>query len=311
MMAAGHGSMWTAGRTHRPAVKQMQMQPDQGRTMTSFMQYGSLTRSRPTIRRLAIGALTCSAVMLTAQTAQANHRMADGTLCPHAAGTPVPGESAPAPGPERSASSAPIGSTGAAAPVPAVRPAAKPASKAPAQRAAAQAQAQRPATSGAQAQRPAVATQPVTSTADVAVTSQRQEPVATPSIARQPRAASKPRVAKPAAAGKRVVAPDVATLRRGVPVERPAAYSVVAGPADSGSSAPVATLAALLGLAGIIVAGMAAARRRVARVKCAASSPSIETPLDAVLEAELQEMIAEARATAVSTSAAAEDEPKL
>ena len=80
--------------------------------MSSFLQYGGLERPRAVFRPVVIGALTCSALMASAGVAQADHRMADGTLCPHAAGTLAPGESPAAPTIERAASSAPVGATG-------------------------------------------------------------------------------------------------------------------------------------------------------------------------------------------------------
>jgi len=58
-------------------------------------------------------------------------------------------------------------------------------------------------------------------------------------------------------------------------------------------------LAGLLGLFGIIVAGVFAARRRVVRVTSAAPAPSLDESLDAAIEAELQEIIVETRARAL------------
>ena len=279
--------------------------------MSSFLQYGSLVRSGPAFRPVVIGALTCGALMVSAGVAQANHKMADGTLCPHAAGTLAPGESKAAPIVQRAASTGPLGAA-KAAPAPAARPAAKPAAKTPVQRPAAQAQAQRPAASQAQAQRPAAASQPAVSKArvavpvqrqaQVAVPAQRQAPVAKPSHAKQPQASSKPSTGKQRASAPAAVKPavtaEITTDRRSA-IERPTAAAAVASPADSGASVPVAILIALFGLCTIMVAGAVAVRRRVARVESAASSPTLAESMDAAIEVELQEIIAETRARAL------------
>lgn len=293
--------------------------------MSSFLQYGSLVRPRPGFRPVVIGALTCSALMISAGAAQANHKvMADGTMCPHAAGTLAPGESKSAPPVERAASSGPIGAVktapAAPAPRPAAKPAAQPAANVPVQRPAAQAQAQKPAASQVQAQRPAGAAQPAVSKARVAVPVQRQAPVAKPSAAKQPQAAtskssaakkqvsraSKQQVSPPAV--KPAVTAEITTDRRGA-IERPAATAAVAAPADSGASASVAMLVGSFGLlALVVIAGIVAVRRRVVRVKSAAPSPTLAESMDTAIEAELQDMIIETRARALLASAGLEDE---
>lgn len=279
--------------------------------MNSFLQYGSL-RASPAFRPIVIGALTCGALMVSAGAAQADHRMADGTLCPHAAGTLAPGEAPAAPTVERAASTAPVGAA-SAAPVPAARPAAKPSVKSQVQRPASQAQAQRPAASQAQAQRPAAVSQPAVSKARVsvpvqakaqaAVPAQRQAPAAKPSAAQQPKAAAakrtaaKQQVSRPAAQPVAVM-PEITTDRRGA-IERPTATAAAAVPADSGISVSTAMLTGLLGLFGIIVAGVVAARRRGVREPIVASVPRIDDSREAAIEAELQAMIAETRARAL------------
>jgi hypothetical protein len=241
--------------------------------------------------------------------------MADGTLCPHAAGTLAPGEAPAAPTVERAASSAPVGAT-TAAPAAAARPAVKPAAKAPVQRPAVQTQAQRPAASQAQAQRPAAVSQPAVSKARVSVPAQakaqatspaqRQAPVAKPSAAQQPKAAAgnrtavKQPVSRPAAQPVAVM-PEITTDRRGA-IERPTATAAVAAPADSGVSVSTAMLAGLLGLFGIIVAGVVAARRRGVREQIVAPAPRLDESREAAIEAELQEMIVETRARALHAS---------
>jgi hypothetical protein len=279
--------------------------------MNSFLQYGSHMRASPAFRPVVIGALTCGALMVSAGAAQADHRMADGTLCPHAAGTLAPGEAPAAPTVERAASSAPIGAT-RAAPAAAARPAAKPAAKTPVQRPAAQTQAQRPAASQAQAQRPAAVSQPAVSRAratvpaqtkaQASVPAQRQAPAAKPSGAQQPKAAAGQRtavkqpVSRPAVTP--VVMPEITTDRRGA-IERPTATAAAAAPADSGVSVSTAMLAGLLGLFGIIVAGVIAVRRRVVRAATVAPAPRLDESREAAIEAELQAMIAETRARAL------------
>lgn len=276
--------------------------------MNSFLHYGSAMKASPAFRPVVIGALTCGALMVSAGAAQANHRMADGTLCPHAAGTLAPGEAPAAPTVERAASSAPVGAV-SAAPAPAARPAVKPAAKAPVQRPAVQTQAQRPAASQAQAQRPAAVSQPAVSKARVsvpvqnkaqaAVPAQRQAPAAKPSTAQQPKAAggkrtaAKQQVSRPAAQPV-VVMPEITTDRRGA-IERPTASAAAPAPADSGVSVSTAMLAGLLGLFGIIVAGVVAARRRVVNATVPTAAPALDDPMDAI-EAELQEIIVETRA---------------
>ena len=267
------------------------------------MQYGSVMRSRAAFRPAVIGALTCSALLASAGVAQAEHRMADGTLCPHAAGTLAPGESVAPPTVERAATSGPIGAAKAAPKAPAARPAVKPAAKAPVQRPAAQPQAQRPAASQAQAQRPAAVSQPAVSQARVAVPAQRQAPVAKPSGVQQPKAASGERtaaqqqVSRPAV--QPVVIPEITVDSRGA-IERPTASAAPASAVDSGISVSTAMLAGLLGLFGIVVAGVVAiVRRRAVLAQSAAPTPSLDESLDAAIEAELQEIIAETRARAL------------
>lgn len=284
--------------------------------MSSFLQYGSV-RPRAVFRPAVIGALTCSALMVSAGAAQAEHRMADGTLCPHAAGTLAPGESVAPPTLERAAQSGPVGAATAAPKAPAARPAVKPAAKAPVQRPAVQAQAQRPAASQAQAQRPAAASQPAVSQARVtvpaqrkaqaSVPAQRQAPVAKPSGAQQPKAASgdrtaaKQQVSRPAV--QPVVIPEITTDVRGA-IERPTASAAAASPADSGVSVSTATLAGLLGLFGFVVAAMVAVvRRRAVPAESAAPMPSLDESLEAAIEAELQEIIVETRARALRAPA--------
>jgi hypothetical protein len=285
--------------------------------MSSLLQYGAVGRSRTVFRPVVIGALTCGALMVPAGAAQAHHTMADGTLCPHAAGTLNPGESMAAPTIERAASTAPMGAAPTRS-VPAARPAAKPAVKAPVQRPAVQAQAQRPAAAQTQAQRPAAATQAVVTNARasapaqrqarVAVAAQRQAPVAKPSVAQQPKAGgvkqhttSKRHVSRPAV--QPVVMPDVVMDVPGA-VAHPTASP--AAPADSGVSVATAMLAGLLGLCGIIIAGVIAARRAVL-ARSAASVPSLVETREAAIEAELQQIIVETRARALRASAGSDE----
>lgn len=278
--------------------------------MSSFLDHGSCARTRTVFRPVIIGALTCSALLAPAGAAQAYHRMADGTMCPHAAGTLAPGESVAAPTVERAAASGPIGAAKAAPEAPAARPAVKPAAKAPVQRPAVQTQAQKPAGAQAQAQRPAAASQPAVGQARVAVPAQRkaqapvpaqrQAPVAKPSGVQQPKAASgerkaaKQQVSRPAV--QPVVIPEVTIDARGA-IERPTASAAVASPADSGVSVSTATLAGLLGLFGFVAAAVVAiVRRRAVPATSAAPTPSLDESLEAAIEAELQEIIVETRA---------------
>lgn len=276
--------------------------------MTSFLQYGSQTRTRAPFRPIVIGALTCGALMMSAGPAQANHRMADGTLCPHANGELAPGETPAAAGPTRAATSGPIGGTTRSA-APAARPAAKPATKAPAQRPASQAQAQQPAASQAQAQRPATASQPATIKTNAPATAQRQVPVARPSVVQQPQAKKSTRSSASRPASRPAVEPTVATVRSGVPVERPAAYTIAsADRADAGSSFPTTLLLSLLALAGIFGAGVVAVRSRLRRVKDTGATPTFVESMDAAIEAELQAIISETAARMPAAEETVEDE---
>jgi hypothetical protein len=269
------------------------------------------------VRPLFVGALTCGALLATAPAAGAHHlMMADGTMCPHAAGTPVPGEAAPVPGPERAASTAPITapSTAKSAPATPARPATKPASQGPS-KGAAQAQAQRPATTQAQSQRPAaasapaqrpaavtkpaarVATVPTPAQADgVTGTTRRPEPVAqTRGTAAKRTVAAKPAVSR--STDKPVAKTETSPPQRVVAVDRPAAGTTAAAKSEDAGS-----FATWVGLLGLFVASMIGALAvLVGRTKkrVAVRMEPVLTPAerkDAAIEAELQAMIVETKA---------------
>ncbi len=292
-----------------------EMANDERGTMSSFLQHRSHARHGP-MRPLFVGALTCGALLATAPGAVANHMvMADGTMCPHAAGTPVAGEAAPTPGPERSASTAPIAvsSTAKSAPGTPARPATKPASQAPS-KGAAQTQAQRPATTQAQAQRPAAATAPARRLAAVTEPAARATTARTPAqadgasgttrqtpVARTRGTSPKRSLAARSAASRLTGKPVARTvaLQRAAAVDRPVAAIPDTTKADDGGSS--ATLFGLFGLLGVSLIGAFTVLigRRVKRG--AVPAVPVMTPADAqdaAIEAELQAMIVETKARA-------------
>lgn len=295
--------------------------------MSSFLQHRPRARHGPLVRPLFVGALTCGALLATAPAAVAHHMvMADGTMCPHAAGTPVPGEAAPTPIPERTASTAPLAapSTAKSAPSTPARPATKPASQGPS-KGATQAQAQRPATTQAQSQRPAAASAPAQRPAAVTKPAAKVATVPTPAQAdgvtgttRRPEpvaqtrgtAAKKSAPAKPAVS--RVADKPVATtspLQRAAAVDRPAAATVDTTKADDGGSS--ATWFGLLGLFGVsligVLAVVAGRRARRAPVPAVPAMTPAEEERDAAMEAELQAMIVETKARALDAPDCLED----
>lgn len=264
----------------------------------------------PGVRPLVVGALACGALLMSAPAALAKHSMPNGTLCPHAAGEPVPGEAAPGPVPTSSTSAAPLAAARSSAP-PATKPAAKPSPQAKAQKPASQAQAQQPATSQAQAQRPAQAqvqrpavasrpaAAPVTARASSPATVARPVPVARSAKAGAGKARTAAKRTAPAhqTAQRPAVHPD--NLRPAAPrVTNPTVSSVDAG--QPASPAIGTLLLALLALGGIAtVAAMALIRRRTATdAERIVGSPTSLDERDAAIEAELQAMISETRARA-------------
>lgn len=292
--------------------------------MSSFLQHRSRARHGP-MRPLLVGALTCGALLATAPGAVADHQvMADGTMCPHAAGTPVPGEAAPAPGPERAASTAPIAapSTARSAPGTPARPATKPASQAPS-KGAVQTQAQRPATTQAQTQRPAVASAPAQRPAAVTKPAARVATIPTPAQAdgvssttrKTPVAQTRGTSTKKAVAAKPAVSrstdrpvAETSPLQRAAAVDRPAAATVATTQADDAGSS-----ATWFGLFGLLVVSLIGAfavliARRVKRA--AVPAVPVMTPaaeLEAAMEAELQAMIVETKARALHAPDGLED----
>ena len=290
---------------------------DERGTMSSFLQHRRRARHGPAMRPLFAGALTCGMLLATAPAAVANHMvMADGTMCPHAAGTPIPGEAAAVPGPVRTASTAPIAGPGATASAPgkSARPATKPGSNGPS-KGAAQTQAQRPATTQAQTQRPAAASAPAqrpvaavrpaarvvtaptpAKAGGVTSTPSHRTSVAHASKAREA-VTAKHAVSRPTATP--VAGTRAATQPRASAVDRPAAGSDTAGTTDDGGSAAWFGLFGLLAVSLVgaiaVVAGLRARRAPVRAVP-------VLTPAemkDAAMEAELQAMIVETKARAL------------
>jgi hypothetical protein len=302
-----------AGRSQRPAIAQVWEEPRKGDGLIAFLQDRPV-RHRRGVKPLVVGALACGAVLVTAPGAMASHVMANGMLCPHAAGDPVPGEAAPTVNPSGSASSAPLAAPGSAQSAPA-KPAAKPSSQPKAQQPASQAQAQRPATSQAtaqsQAQRPAIASVPASRTATVPVPGKTRS--TTPAPRQVPIVAA---VQTPALKAERPVAerltvpaaPDPLRLARGGDVNPIASLAVV----DAGQPASPSLgtlLLALLALVGTVaVATLVLVKRRMVRdARSAAVSLTFAERMDAAIEAELQAMILETRERMLPTPDHLED----
>jgi len=278
--------------------------------MTSFSQYAAVPRSRRGRRSCALALLTAGAVLLPAGTALADHMPGmNGTMCPHASGEGPDSLAAVGPNepatPERAPDSGPIAPAGKpATSSPAPRPAAqKPVAQSPApatqtkpvthvtQPATQQVQTQRPATTPAQS-RPALARSTVRAVAATAVA--------------EPSRASRPRAKHPArhvgthhrsfahrfnGLEPRATGPYTAPVEPlGVTVSRPA-------PADPPSGLPLGLLLGLLALAGAM-AGLLLRRRGTGGTVATdrPGAPVAPTYADTAIEAELHEIIAEARA---------------
>lgn len=267
--------------------------------MNALQQDRSPLRHVSGAKPLLVGVLACGALLVTAPSAMAYHVMANGMMCPHAAGEAVPGEAPPTVNPSAAPNAAPIGAATATA-KPTSRPAAKPSVQPKAQQPATQAQAQQPAQAQAQAQsqaqRPAVASAPATRAAMAPVpvktrsttTVRRQVPVAVQTLRTV-------KAERPVAERMNPLSADPLRLARGGavdPIER-------MGAVDAGQPASPALgtlLLALLALAGMgVAAALVIVGRRMARdARSAAIALPFVDETDAV-EAELQEMILEAR----------------
>ena len=274
--------------------------------MTSLSQ-SAQPRSRRGVRSWSIAVVTAGAVLLPAGSALAAHMPGmNGTMCPHASGEgpdapAAPGPSEPA-APERAPSETPLAAAGQpAASAPAPRPAAtKPAAQVtkPATQ-----QVTKPATQ-VQTQRPATTT--VQSTAVQAVAKSSVRAVATTKAASRPRA-EQPRTERSARPGR---SPERSFERRfNVPEPRAARPSLtapeaVAVTAVRTEAAEPVTSIPLLVVFGLLTAGALAAvvllgrRRGTGSVVAEAppEQPAAPTYADAAVEAELHEIISEARA---------------
>ena len=275
--------------------------------MTSSSQHAVTPRSRRGVRSWSIAVVTAGAVLLPAASALADHMPGmNGTMCPHASGEGPDALAAPGPNepaaPERAPSETPLAPTGqsgpaTAAPVPASKPAAQ--------------QVTRPAT---QVSKPATQVQTrVTTTAQSAPASTRTQgtvrAVATTPVAASKRAAAAQPRAKRAVPRAR---PERSFERRFNGLEPRAARpspatpeAVVAAPAVRGEAAESAPSVPLLLLLGLLTVGGLAAAVLVGRRRGGAGGvvtgapperPAAPAYADAAVEAELHEIIAEARA---------------
>jgi hypothetical protein len=278
--------------------------------MTSFSQYAAPPRSRRRRRTCAIALVTAGAVLLPAGAALADHMPGmNGTMCPHAAGEGPDSLAAAGPNeptaPERAPNSAPL----APADQPAsTAPASKPASPKPvAQAPKPVTQVTKPATqvvtqpaTHVQTQRPATTTAQTRVVAKGAVRAVAATTVAEPSRAAQPRARR---------AGASVRTAERSFVRRfngleprmargsSLPAEQPVA-GLRADPASPGGVVFMALLS-VLALVGLVAVGVMAKRRHGdegAEAHTAGPRPPAPSLADAVIEAELHEIISEARA---------------
>jgi len=250
--------------------------------------------------------LTCGAVLIPAGSALANHMpgMTNGTMCPHASGegpdalgAAPPSESSG--GTQRTSSDAPLGAASDSAPSGSTAAD----SAAPASGASKPAtQATEPATQ-VQTQRAAVtAAQPALATAGAQVTR-----LATTSVPARSTVATPSRRAAPRARTERRSAPRRQPHGRVLETSTPVAPATTAATlTEVTQPRTLPPLAAVLGILAIV--GLAAAttlmRRRRPGSGGVATAPRPATPAapsfaDASLEAELHEMISEARARAV------------
>jgi hypothetical protein len=278
--------------------------------MTSFSQYAAPPRSRRRRRTCAIALVTAGAVLLPAGAALADHMPGmNGTMCPHAAGEGPDSLAAAGPNepaaPERAPNSAPLA------------PADQPASTAPAPKPAAPkpvAQAPRPVTQvtkpatqvvtqpaiQAQTQRPATTTAQTRAAAKGTVRAVAATTVAEPSHAAQPRAKRAGLSARTAerSFSRRFNGLEPRVARgSSLPAEHPVA-GLRADPASPGSVMFMSLLSVVALIALAAVGVMVRRRHGDDGVVALAEDPRRPAPChaDASMEAELHEMISEARA---------------
>lgn len=274
--------------------------------MTSLPDYQcQASRGRRTAP-LWVGVAVCGAMFVPVGSAYATHQvMADGTMCPHAKGELAPGEQPASQGPARAAAAGPLAAPGrSAAPAPAARPAVRPAAKPAAQRPA-QTQAQSGASS---VESSASARTGSTVKVGANASAPRQIAVARPSRAGEPQARRAGR-SGPATTVRR---PTVPASVKGFeppasgPLPAPLATSITRPDGGVASERTIpAALVAGLGL--LVLGGLAAAtalyrRRRgsgAAELIAQPMAPVAPAVLDDPVEAELQEIIAEATAREV------------
>lgn len=287
--------------------------------MTSFLPHAAAERSRGGTRWRAAAVLTCGMVLVPAASAAASHqRMSDGTLCPHAAeAAAAPAQPGQPAQPTRASSTAPLRSPGS---TPASGSASRPASRAPAQRAvsrpATQVQAQQPASTASESGSAsgssvaAVSTAAV-STAAVAPKAQRKRAVgATP---RAGKSRGK-RAARRAGSDRVPVPPPPATMKiidrpvTGTSAELSALPAPAVEPRRGVVPSPLAVALGMLAIAALGAAIVLHRRRRDGMAASTATDPSAPSDHDALIEAELHEIIAEATARALLADGTAEQD---
>lgn len=284
--------------------------------MTSFSPQAAAERSRGSTRWRAAAALTCGMVLVPAAPAAAGHqRMSDGTLCPHAAeAAAAPAQPGQPAQPTRASSTAPLRSPGST-PASGGGQASRPASRAPAQRAvsrpATQVQAQQPASTASRTGSASEGSVAAVSTTAVASKAQGKRAVGATPRAGKPRA----RRAARRAGSDRVPVPSPRAKME--IIDRPvtgtsAELSALPAPAvEAGRGVVPSPLAVGLGMLAIAALGAAIVlhrRRRDGMAASTATDPSAPSDRDALIEAELHEMIAEATARALLSSGAAEQD---
>ena len=273
--------------------------------MTSPSQYAVLPRSRRGVRSWSIAVVTAGAVLLPAGSALADHMPGmNGTMCPHASGEGPDALAAPGPNqpaaPERAPSEAPLAPTGQsgpsnAAPAPAPEPAAQQVTRPATQVSKPATQVQTRVTTTAQSAPASTSTQgAVRAVATTPVAASKRAPAAQP---RAERAVPRARTAaferrfnglEPRAARPSPTTPEAVEVKPAVRTEA----------TEPGASGPLLVLFGLL-TAGALAAVVLLGRRRGAGgvvTDGPLERPAAPTYADAAVEAELHEIIAEARA---------------
>jgi hypothetical protein len=275
--------------------------------MTSSSQHAASPRSRPGVRSWSIAVVTAGAVLLPAGSALADHMPGmNGTMCPHASGEgpdalAAPGPSEPA-APERAPSESPLALTGQsgpssnAAPAPASKPAAQQVTRPATQVSKPATQVQTRVTTTAQSAPAATSAQSaVRAVATTPVAASKRAPAAQPRAKRAAPRARPERSFERRFNGLEPRASRPSLVTREAVEATPAVRPEVTGPT---ASVPLLVLFGLLTAGGLAAVVLVGRRRGGGGVVAGAppQRPAAPRYADAAVEAELHEIIAEARA---------------